>query len=169
MYKLVNLHIAGWNFLSNLFVITQKVPTRRWGGGIGGSLLVSESLTISDPWPFDTDPDQLIRNTGLRIWMRLQIQLCSSFLSDFQGDTKKTFFSGNFFCLVLTEGTFSTFFKDNKLVTSHRTVEIIVFIIYFFAWLWKDQNPNYKLRIWIRDARKLTDPWRSRPRKWFHL
>ncbi len=32
-----------------------------------------------------------------------------------------------FFCLLLTLGTFTSFFKGNKLLSSHKTIEIEVF------------------------------------------
>jgi hypothetical protein len=47
----------------------------------------------------------------------------SPFFSCLQGDNKKSFFSYLFY-LLLTVGTFTLVFKDNKLLRSNNTVEI---------------------------------------------
>jgi hypothetical protein len=47
------------------------------------------------------------------------------FVSDLQDANKK------FFCLLLFEGTFTSFFKDKKSLRSHKTVEIEVFLAIF--------------------------------------
>ncbi len=64
---------------------------------------------------------------------------CGSFPSVTFKVTQKSRFSGNFFCLVLTEGSFLTFFKDNKLPTSHRTIIVLLIIL---LWRRKDPDPN---------------------------
>jgi hypothetical protein len=46
-------------------------------------------------------------------------------ISQTQFKTKK------FFCLLLFEGTFTSFFKDKKLNRSHKTVGIKVFLTIF--------------------------------------
>ncbi len=44
---------------------------------------------------------------------------------------QKTNFLKKVFCLLLFEGTFTSFFKDNKSKRSHKTVEIKVFLTFF--------------------------------------
>ncbi len=44
------------------------------------------------------------------------------------------------FCSQLFEGTFTSFFKDQKLQRSRKRVEINVFLTNF-AWWWKDPDP----------------------------
>jgi len=44
------------------------------------------------------------------------------------------------FCLLLFEGTFTSFFKDKKLYRSHKTVGFDVFLT-IFAWWYKDPDP----------------------------
>jgi hypothetical protein len=55
------------------------------------------------------------------------------FFIDLQDATKKL--PGNFlikfFCLLLFEGTFTSFFKDKKSKISHKTVGIKVFLTIF--------------------------------------
>jgi hypothetical protein len=46
-----------------------------------------------------------------------------------RGQTKNKFFL-KFFCLLLFEGTFTLFFKDKKYKRSHKTVGIMVFILF---------------------------------------
>jgi hypothetical protein len=48
----------------------------------------------------------------------------------FEDANKKLFFS-MFFCLLLFEGTFTSFFKDKKSQRSHKTVGIEVFLTIF--------------------------------------
>jgi hypothetical protein len=47
----------------------------------------------------------------------------------FEMPTTKRFFT-SFFCLILTEGTFTTVFKDNKSFRSHKTIEIKVLSVF---------------------------------------
>jgi hypothetical protein len=49
------------------------------------------------------------------------------FAIDLQEANKKLFFY-IFFCLLLFEGTFTSFFKDKKSNRSHKTVGIKVFL-----------------------------------------
>jgi hypothetical protein len=46
----------------------------------------------------------------------------------------KNYLKKKFFCLLLFEGTFATFFKENKLKRSQKTVGMKVFLT-IFAWL----------------------------------
>jgi len=46
-------------------------------------------------------------------------------------DAKKTQFKKRFFCILLFEGTFTSFFKDKKSKRSHKTVEVKVFLTIF--------------------------------------
>jgi hypothetical protein len=50
------------------------------------------------------------------------------FVIDLQDPNKKTNFSKKHFCLLLFEGTFTSFFKDKKFKRSHKTVRIKVFL-----------------------------------------
>jgi hypothetical protein len=53
------------------------------------------------------------------------------FVLDFQGANKKLI--KKFFCSLLSEGTFTSFFKDKMSKRSHKTVGINVFLT-IFAW-----------------------------------
>jgi hypothetical protein len=66
-------------------------------------------MADSDP---DWDPDHAI------------------FIIDLQ-DANKELIVKKFFCLLLIEGTFSSFFKDKKSKRSHKTVRIKVFLTIF--------------------------------------
>jgi hypothetical protein len=52
----------------------------------------------------------------------------SIFIIDLQDSNKKLIFFTKFSCILLFEGTFTSFFKDNKSKRSHKTVEIKVFL-----------------------------------------
>jgi len=53
------------------------------------------------------------------------------FIIDLQEANKKLIFLIQFFCLLLFEGTFTSFFKDKKSKRSHKTVGIKVFLTMF--------------------------------------
>jgi hypothetical protein len=55
----------------------------------------------------------------------------SIFIIDLQDANKKRIFFLKFFCIVLFEGTFTSFFKDKKSKRSHKTVENQGFSYYF--------------------------------------
>ncbi len=55
----------------------------------------------------------------------------SIFIIDLQDDNKKRIFVKKFFCIVLFEGTFTSFIKDKRSKRSHKTVEIKVFLTIF--------------------------------------
>jgi hypothetical protein len=52
----------------------------------------------------------------------------SVFIIDVQDANKKLFFKEKFSCILLFEGTFTSFFKYKKSKRSHKTVEIKVFL-----------------------------------------
>ena len=52
----------------------------------------------------------------------------SIFIIDLQDANKKLMFFFKFSCILLFEGTFTSFFKDKKSKRSHKTVEIKVFL-----------------------------------------
>jgi hypothetical protein len=54
----------------------------------------------------------------------------SFFIIDLQDANKKRI-KKKFFCIVIFEGTFISFFKDKKSKRSHKTVEIKVFLTIF--------------------------------------
>jgi hypothetical protein len=53
------------------------------------------------------------------------------FVIDLQDANKKQILTKKFFCLLLFEGTFTSFFKDEKSKRSHQTVGIKVFFTIF--------------------------------------
>jgi hypothetical protein len=55
----------------------------------------------------------------------------SVFILDLQDANKKQTFLKKFSCILLFEGTFTSFFKDKKSKRSHKTVEIKVFLTMF--------------------------------------
>ncbi len=64
-----------------------------------------------------------------------------------------------FFCILLFEGTFTSFFKGKKSKRSHKTVEIKVFLTI----LLNDRRIRIRIsdkwiRIWIQEAQKHEDP-----------
>jgi hypothetical protein len=52
------------------------------------------------------------------------------FVIDLQ-DSNKKLIKKKIFCLLLFEGTFTSFFKDKKSKRSHKTVGIKVFLSFF--------------------------------------
>jgi hypothetical protein len=54
----------------------------------------------------------------------------SIFIIDLQDATKKQI-KKKFFCILLFEGIFTSFFKGKKSKRSHKTVEIKVFLTIF--------------------------------------
>ncbi len=79
-------------------------------------------FSVADPWHFGTDPDPRIRTSDKRILIR--ILLFSSVT--FRMAIKKKI--PNFFCLLLFEATFTSFFKDKKSSRSYKTAGIRVFL-----------------------------------------
>jgi hypothetical protein len=55
----------------------------------------------------------------------------SIFIIDLQDANKKLFFLLKFSCILLFEGTFTSFFKDKKSKRSHKRVEMKVFLSKF--------------------------------------
>jgi hypothetical protein len=53
------------------------------------------------------------------------------FIIDLQDANKKNKLKKVFFCILLFEGTFSSFFKGKKSKRSHKTAEIKVFLAFF--------------------------------------
>jgi hypothetical protein len=53
------------------------------------------------------------------------------FIIDLQDANKKLISLKKFFCLLLFEGTFTSFFKSKRSKRSHKTVEIKVFLTIF--------------------------------------
>jgi hypothetical protein len=53
------------------------------------------------------------------------------FIIDFQDANKKLTFLKKFFCILLFEDIFTSFFKDKKSKRSHKTAEIKVFLTIF--------------------------------------
>jgi hypothetical protein len=55
----------------------------------------------------------------------------SIFIIDLHDANKKLILKKKFSCILLFEGTFTSFFKDKKSKRSHKTVEIMVFLTIF--------------------------------------
>jgi hypothetical protein len=53
------------------------------------------------------------------------------FIIDLQDANKKLIFLKEIFCLLLFEGTFTSFFKDKKPQKSHKTVGLKIFLTLF--------------------------------------
>jgi hypothetical protein len=53
------------------------------------------------------------------------------FVINLQDASKKLIFNAIFFCLLLFEGTFTSFFKDKKIKKSHKIAGIKVFLTIF--------------------------------------
>ncbi len=96
--------------------------------------------SVPDPWHFGTDPDPRISTSDQRIRIRLRILLFSSMT--FKMPTTQDKFFLSFFCLVLFECTFTSFFST------------------IFAWWWED--PDLDPYLWLIDldpgGPKLADP-----------
>jgi hypothetical protein len=75
----------------------------------------------ADPYHFGTDPDQSLG---------LMDPDPAIFFIDLQ-DTNKKLFKKKFFCLLLFDGTFTSFFKDKKSKLSQKTVGIKVLLTIF--------------------------------------
>jgi hypothetical protein len=79
-----------------------------WCGSGSESVSVDPYLWLMDP---DADPDPAI------------------FVVDLQDANKKLIYK-RFFCILIFEGTFTSFFKDKKSKISHKTLEIKVFLTF---------------------------------------
>ena len=55
----------------------------------------------------------------------------SIFIIDIQDDNKKLIKKKKVFCILIFEGTFTSFFQGKKSKRSHKTVEIKVFLNIF--------------------------------------
>jgi hypothetical protein len=78
------------------------------------------------------------------------------FSSCFQMPTK-------FVCSFITVGTFTSVFKDNKLLRRHKTVEIKVFLNFFKVFIhyfacWSESVQQLQIQTRIHEAQKHTDP-----------
>ncbi len=67
--------------------------------------------SVSDPWHFGVDPDP---DSCLWLMDPDSDPDPAIFVIDLQDASKKIIFLHNFFCLLLFEGTFTSFFKDKK-------------------------------------------------------
>ncbi len=52
-------------------------------------------------------------------------------------------FTSKFFCFLLTLSTFTSVFKDKKLLRSHNTFEMKVFLHFFFCLLMEGSGSSY--------------------------
>jgi hypothetical protein len=75
------------------------------------------------------DPDPRIHASDQ--WIRILDPDPAIFVIILQDASKKLIFSHKFFCLLLFEATFTSFFKGKKSKRSHKTVEIKVFLTTF--------------------------------------
>jgi len=100
--------------------------------------------SIPDLWCFYTNPHSRIRTTGLRFWIR--ILLFSSMA--FRMLTKYKFFR-----LFLTVDTFTSVFKENKLLRNKkkwRRQGLLTFLRYFAWKWWKWEVPDHVQMITVR-------------------
>jgi hypothetical protein len=125
-----------WLYLENGRTSSEKSRVSRRsprGNGIQSRYLCSGSVTF---WS-----ESIPANSCL--WLTHPHPDPGLFVSDIQDTNKKYFF-----CLLLFEGIFTSFVKDKNSWRSHKTVEIKVFLT-FFAWWWKDPEPD--LYLWLMD------------------
>jgi hypothetical protein len=73
----------------------------------------------------------------------------SIFIIDLQ-DANKKLFKKKFSCILLFEGTFTSFFKDKKSKRSHKTVKSRFFLLNLLN--------DRRIRIRIQEAQKHVDP-----------
>jgi hypothetical protein len=64
----------------------------------------------------------------------------SIFIIDIEDANKKLFYK-KFFCILLFEGTFTSYFKDKKSKRSHKTVKIKVFLHPYLWLMHPDPDP----------------------------
>jgi hypothetical protein len=96
------------------------------------SIIPLPCVSVPDPWDFK------------RIRIRASVQLDTYperafFIRGFQ-DTTKILLSFKVFYLILTVGTFTSVYKDNRLSRSHKTAEVKVLLSFLVV----------HERIWIR-------------------
>jgi hypothetical protein len=103
----------------------------------------------------------VLRIHDILVWIRTRIWICGSmpltYGSGFGSGScyfrhwltrsrQKTNFKKKFFCLLLFEGTFASFFKDKKSKISLKAVGIKVFLP-IYAWWYKASDPD--LYLWL--------------------
>ncbi len=90
--------------------------------------------SVPDPRCFDTEQDPYH-------WIRILL----FFTGAFKVPPKIIFFFSKFFCLILTVGTFTSIYKDSKLLRSKKPKKWRFFVIYLFfdGRIWIGTN-NYK-------------------------
>ncbi len=93
-------------------------------------LILHTYRQCSGPWHFGVDPDPDQRIHAFDKWIR--ILLFSSLT--FKMPTKNYFSKKEFLLITFWEGTFTSFFKDEKSKRSHKTVGIKVFLTIFACW-----------------------------------
>ncbi len=149
-------HLRGSeNFSNKKTSIIYKEQLKIWRSG--GDMDSYVGSSIPDPWRFYTKPHSRLRTTGLRF--RIRILLFSSMA--FRMPTKY-----KFFWLFLTVDTFTSVFKENKLLRNQKTVEIMGFLNFFVCWweVWIRTNtcwsgsshqPAKAAWVWLQAARKM--------------
>ena len=85
---------------------------------------------------FETDPDPWIRTLDLDPNLYPDPAL---HVTVFQETNKKY---RKCFCLLLTVGTFTSVFKDSKSLRCHKTKQLKLRFLNFFACWWKDPDPD---------------------------
>ncbi len=93
--------------------------------------LIERNSTV----PFTRNVVSRIRDVLIRIHFRGSVLLDSgsgscSFLQWLSRHQQKISFFPTWFCLLLSVGTFTSVFKDNKFIKSHKTVEIKGFLCF---------------------------------------
>jgi hypothetical protein len=89
--------------------------------------------SVAYPCHFGVDPDSDLRIHVLADGSRSRFGYGPAiFIIDLQ-DANKKLEKRKFFCILLFEGTFTSFFKDKKSKRVHTTVEIKVFLTNIFV------------------------------------
>jgi hypothetical protein len=80
----------------------------------------------------ELDPDQL---DEIQVWIRIRTKMSRipqhCWKLKLTGPLSRRHLKKKFFCIILFEGTFTSYFKGQKSKRSHKTVEIKVFLTIF--------------------------------------
>ncbi len=121
------VNLNSFSLSENQFISLSKKSSQTKKVGLDTADLGLFSLIVSDsvpnPWHSDTDPDPY---TGLA---DPNPSVCGSGLKDAKKNSK-------FFLLIPY-----CVFKDNMSLSSHKTVEIMVYLDFYACW-WKDPDPH---------------------------
>ncbi len=90
---------------------------------------------VADPWYFGVDPDLDPRIHASDKWIRIRGGSGSCYFRHWPTRCQqKQICSKKFFCLLLFEGTFTSFFKDKKSLKNSQAVGVKIFLTIFAWW-----------------------------------